>query len=58
MTFYIGVSDRSAEGAWGIWFPDCAGPTAMGDVDALYANAIAALRDWSDIDKRRAAAAA
>lgn len=37
------------EGAWGVYFPDLAGCTAMGDtVDEALANAQEALRDWTE----------
>jgi predicted RNase H-like HicB family nuclease len=48
MTRYIGLIDGKA-GAYGVYFPDLPGCTAMGaTIDKAIANAADAMRDWVD----------
>ena len=47
MTFYIGLVDKSSEGAFGVWFPDLPGCTAMaGTADKLFGAAVDVVRIW------------
>lgn len=47
MTYYVGLVDRSAEGAFGVWFPDLPGCTAMADtMDGLFTEAADVVRIW------------
>lgn len=44
MTQFVGVVDKQAESAWGIWFPDVPGCTSAADsLDDLFPNACQAL---------------
>ena len=48
MTSYIGLIDGKA-GAYGVYFPDLPGCTAMGaTIDEAVANAAEAMRDWAE----------
>ena len=47
MTFYVGLIDKSSEGAFGVWFPDLPGCTAMADtMDELFTAAAEVVRLW------------
>jgi len=49
MTYYLGIVDRGADGAWGAVFPDLPGCTTMGDdLDDLFVAGIEALRLWAE----------
>ena len=56
MTSYIGLIDGRA-GAYGVYFPDLPGCTAMGaTIDEAVANAAEAMRDWADATERKGGA--
>lgn len=47
MAFYVGLIDKLSEGAFGVWFPDLPGCTAMADsIDELFAAAVDVVRIW------------
>ena len=53
MTSYIGLIDGKA-GAYGVYFPDLPGCTAMGaTIDKAVANAADAMRDWVDATEKK-----
>jgi predicted RNase H-like HicB family nuclease len=56
MTSYIGLIDGKA-GAYGIYFPDLPGCTAMGaTIDEAIANAAEAMRDWANATEQKGGA--
>lgn len=56
MTSYIGLIDGKA-GAYGVYFPDLPGCTAMGaTIDEAAANAAKAMRDWVDVTEQKGGA--
>lgn len=53
MSSYAAIIDGKA-GAYGAWFPDLPGCTAMGEtLDALVLNAAEAMRDWASVVAER-----
>jgi predicted RNase H-like HicB family nuclease len=53
MTSYIGLLDGKA-GAYGVYFPDLPGCTAMGaTIDEAISNAAEAMRDWADATEQK-----
>ena len=49
MASYTALIDGKA-GAYGVWFPDLPGCTAMGaTIDQAIANAAEAMRDWAEV---------